>query len=447
MTTKFDSGECIASEKSSISRDGIAEDSLKIDSLPPVENDDSVKEMISAKKQVKVSPFTSASEKDGEIVHSDPVEVSSSETSLEETEAMDVECPGVVSVPETGSTFLEENKVGEELQHIKEVSEISTVGDQFGNDVPKIGDVVETNGCVVSISDMKESLNSDKKGQDSDVHIKEVSEISTVGDQFGDDLLNIGDVVGTDGCVVSTSDKKESLNSDKNGQDSDAQMLLEAEKRRLLAEIEGGTIFKKKDDLDTLARASDVHKIEKNGKGSKDQHEKVERVRVKDNAFVGRSVNIDLVDDTALFDVVPFYKKGKDHPKRPGTDKDAPRKYKKVAGEKPIEKGNASSNVERNASTKVSDFRNRGGMNGEKLRIMYSRNQMESMRYAHIANQKKLWSDMYARLLPELVAEYEGLVCLKNHKNSKSNPRESGISILGPVSAVPRRTRVNIFVH
>ncbi|EOA28928.1 hypothetical protein CARUB_v10025175mg, partial [Capsella rubella] len=421
MTTKFDSGECIASEKSSISRDGIAEDSLKIDSLPPVENDDSVKEMISAKKQVKVSPFTSASEKDGEIVHSDPVEVSSSETSLEETEAMDVECPGVVSVPETGSTFLEENKVGEELQHIKEVSEISTVGDQFGNDVPKIGDVVETNGCVVSISDMKESLNSDKKGQDSDVHIKEVSEISTVGDQFGDDLLNIGDVVGTDGCVVSTSDKKESLNSDKNGQDSDAQMLLEAEKRRLLAEIEGGTIFKKKDDLDTLARASDVHKIEKNGKGSKDQHEKVERVRVKDNAFVGRSVNIDLVDDTALFDVVPFYKKGKDHPKRPGTDKDAPRKYKKVAGEKPIEKGNASSNVERNASTKVSDFRNRGGMNGEKLRIMYSRNQMESMRYAHIANQKKLWSDMYARLLPELVAEYEG-----------------------PVSAVPRRTQDSV---
>ncbi|XP_019100582.1 PREDICTED: uncharacterized protein LOC104782760 isoform X2 [Camelina sativa] len=379
MTT-IDSGECIGSEKTSITRDESAEDSLKIDSLPLVKNEDSVEEMISPKKQVKSSPFTSLSEKDGEIIHSDSIEVSFSETSLEVTEAMDVECPGV---DETGSTFLEENKVGEELKQSKEVSEISTKSDQFGDDVRKIEDVVETDGCVVSISDVKESLNFEKK---------------------------------------------------KKGQDSDVQMLLEAEKRRSLAEIEGGTIFNKKVDVDTLARASEIHKIEKNGKGSKEKHEKVERVRVKDNAFVGRSVNIDLVDDTALFDVVPFYKKGKDHPKRPGTDKDAPRKHKKVAGEKPIEKGNASS--------KVSDFLNRGDLNGKQSRIMYSRKQMESMRYAHIADQKKLWSDMYARLLPELVTEYEGLVYLKNYKSSKS-----GISILGPVSAVPRRNRVNIFVH
>ncbi|XP_010506079.1 PREDICTED: uncharacterized protein LOC104782760 isoform X1 [Camelina sativa] len=363
MTT-IDSGECIGSEKTSITRDESAEDSLKIDSLPLVKNEDSVEEMISPKKQVKSSPFTSLSEKDGEIIHSDSIEVSFSETSLEVTEAMDVECPGV---DETGSTFLEENKVGEELKQSKEVSEISTKSDQFGDDVRKIEDVVETDGCVVSISDVKESLNFEKK---------------------------------------------------KKGQDSDVQMLLEAEKRRSLAEIEGGTIFNKKVDVDTLARASEIHKIEKNGKGSKEKHEKVERVRVKDNAFVGRSVNIDLVDDTALFDVVPFYKKGKDHPKRPGTDKDAPRKHKKVAGEKPIEKGNASS--------KVSDFLNRGDLNGKQSRIMYSRKQMESMRYAHIADQKKLWSDMYARLLPELVTEYEGLVYLKNYKSSKS-----GISILG----------------
>ncbi|XP_010517776.1 PREDICTED: uncharacterized protein LOC104793175 [Camelina sativa] len=374
MTT-IDSGECIGSEKTSVTRDESAEDSLKIDSLPLVKNEDSVEEMISPKKQVKSSPFTSLSEKDGEIIHSDSIEVSFSETSLEVTEAMDVDCPGVVvsGGDETGSTFLEENKVGEELKQSKEVSEISTKGAQFGDDVRKIEDVVETDGCVVAISDVKESSNSEKKK--------------------------------------------------KKGQDSDVQMLLEAEKRRLLAEIEGGTIFNNKVDVDTLARASEVPKIEKNGKGSKEKHEKVERVRVKDNAFVGRSVNIDLVDDTALFDVVPFYKKGKDHPKRPGTDKDAPRKHKKVAGEKPIEKGNAS--------TKVSDFLNRGDLNGKQSRIMYSRKQMESMRYAHIADQKKLWSDMYARLLPELLTEYEGLVYLKNYKSSKSNPRESGISILG----------------
>ncbi|KAL1187989.1 hypothetical protein V5N11_007532 [Cardamine amara subsp. amara] len=420
MTTRSDSGECTAKEITLISREEFPEDSLKIVSLPPVGNDDSVEEMISPKKQVKSSPFTSVSEKDGEIIHSDSVEGYFSETNslvFKETEAMNVECPGVIAVLETGSTVLEENKV----DAIKEISEIPKEGDQFGDDVPKIVEVVETDGCVVSISEIQ--------GFDQE----------------------------------SFFPMKESLNSEKKEHDSDVQRFLEAEKRRLLAEIEVGTIFKKKDDVDSLTRASDFHKIEKNGNGSKEkQHEKMGRVRVKDNAFVGRSMKIELVDDIALLDVLSYYKKGKDHPpKRLGishTDKDAPRKHKKIGGEKPIDgRGNASNvvernastkvSVERNASTKVSELGNHGETNGKQLRIMYSRNQMESMRYGHIANQKKLWSDMYTRLLPELVTEYEGLVSLKSQKTSKSNPRESDISILGPVSAVPRRNRVNVFVH
>ncbi|CAH2058353.1 unnamed protein product [Thlaspi arvense] len=398
MTTRSDSDECLGqeaqvSEKPSISRDNFAEDSLKIVSLPPVEND-SVGE-ISPKKQVKSSPFASVSEKDGETMHSDSVEVSFSETSSvfsKEPEAMDSDCPGVSSISETGSAFLEDERVGEELKQIKEtfaanISEISTEGDQFGDDVHKMEEVAETDGSVVCISK-------------------------------------------TQGFVPNV---KESLNSEKKVHDSDVQRLLEAEKRRLLAEIETGTIFMKKDDMDTLARASE---IEKNGNGSKEQPEKVERVIVKDNAFVGRSVNIDVVDDTALLNVVPCYKKGKDHPKRPGTahnDKDAPRKHKKV-GEKAIGgkqyKGNASNVVEGNASTKLSET------SGKQLRIMYSIKQMKSMRYAHIANQKKLWSEMYARLLPELVTEYEGLVSLKNQKTSKS----SGIGILGTKEGIDELT-------
>ncbi|KAF3505794.1 hypothetical protein F2Q69_00002129 [Brassica cretica] len=66
--------------------------------------------------------------------------------------------------------------------------------------------------------------------------------------------------------------------------------------------------------------ASYFHKIETNGNGSKDQRQKVERERLKDNAFVGGSVKIDLIDDTALLNVVPFCKKKvEDRPKRPGT--------------------------------------------------------------------------------------------------------------------------------
>ncbi|VVB03126.1 unnamed protein product [Arabis nemorensis] len=352
MTARSDSGESI-SEATSISMEEFVENSPKIVSFPPLETD--FAEEMTPEKQVKSSPFASVSEKDGEIIQSDSVQASFSETSSllsKEPEAMNVDSPQALSLPETGSTFLEEP-----------CSEISKEGDQFGED---------------------------------------------------DDMRKIEEVVGS---VVSISEtlgfEQESLISEKKEQDCDAQRLLEAEKRRLLAEIEVGSIFKKMVDVD-----------------SKEHHETKERVRVKDNAFVGRSMKIELVDDTALLNVVPFYKKGKDHhPKRPGTshaDKDAPRKHKKV-GEKPV----GEKKDKGNASTKVSEFQNRGDTNGKQLRIMYSRKQMESMRFAHVANQKKLWSDMYAKLLPELVSEYEGLVSLKNQKTSKANQRESGIGILG----------------
>ncbi|KAF8045809.1 hypothetical protein N665_4383s0002 [Sinapis alba] len=309
MTTRSDSDDCLvqdpltSSEKASMSREDFAQDSLlKVVSLSPLEND-SVVDIIS-KDQVKSSPFASVTEKDGETIGE------------KEAQAMDVDCPGVLSISEASSSFLEDDK------------ETSAAQD----DVHKM----ETDGSVVCISE--------KKGQE----------------------------------------------------DFDVQRLLEAEKRRLLAEIETGTIFRKKEDAETL---------EKNG----NEHQKVERVRVKDNAFVGRSVKIDVVDDTALLNVVPFCKKGKDHPKRSGTaqgDKDAPRKHKKTGGKQHVE------------------------TSGDQLRIMYSLNQMKSMRYANMANQRKLWSDMYARLLPELVTEYEGLVSMKNQRTSKSNMKESGIGIL-----------------
>ncbi|KAG2245177.1 hypothetical protein Bca52824_092980 [Brassica carinata] len=312
MTTRSDSDDCLVQdpltspEKASMSREDFAQDSLKVVSLPPTLENDSVVE-ISSENQVKSSPFASVTEKDGETIHE------------KEAQAMDVDCPGVDSVSEASSSFLEEGKVGEEL--------------------------METDASVVCISGQEES---------------------------------------------------------------DVQRLLEAEKRRLLAEIETGTIFRKKEeDAETL--------LEKNGNGSKEQ--KVERVRVKDNAFVGRSVKIDVVDDTALLNVVPFCcKKGKDHhhPKRSGAahsdDKEAPRKHKKTGGGK-------QQHVETSGVDQL-------------LRLMYSVNQMKSMRYANMGNQRKLWSDMYARLLPELVSEYEGLVSLKNQKSSKSNMRESGIGIL-----------------
>ncbi|KAJ4904110.1 hypothetical protein Rs2_18061 [Raphanus sativus] len=291
-TTRSDSDERLAKDPQT-SRNGFSQDSLKVVSLPPLEKKkDSVGEMMSSKKEVKPPPLASVLEEDEETIRSDSAE----EASLsKEPEAMDVDCHGVFSVPETTtSPLLQDDGIGEELQRFKETS------------------------------------------------AAKVSEAGSV--------------------------------------EADASV----EKRRLL----------RKNDVDTKEQ----------------QHQKMERVRVKDNAFVGRSVNIDLVDDTALLNVVPFCTKKvvKDH-----HPKDAPRKHKKHNGGKQQQqqdKGNASTS-------------------GNELRIVYSINQMKSMRYAHPANQKKLWSDVYARLLPELVNEYEGLVGLKNQKTAKSNMRESVIGI------------------
>ncbi|CAD5315535.1 unnamed protein product [Arabidopsis thaliana] len=166
---------------------------------------------------------------------------------------------------------------------------------------------------------------------------------------------------------------EESLNFEEKEQESEAQRLLEAEKRRLLAEIELGLIFRKSVDVDTLP------KIEETMDNDVDK--------------------IELVDHTALVDVVH-------HPKRPGTaqnEKDTPRKLKKIGDKRNVIEGSGVEN------------------NGKQFRRLYTRKQLESMRFAHIVNQKNLWSEMYSRILPEVVTEYESLVYVKNYKSSKSN--------------------------
>lgn len=200
-------------------------------------------------------------------------------------------------------------------------------------------------------------------------------------EQFGDDDVHkIEEVVDdTDGALQE--------------QESEVQRLLEAEKRRLLAEIELGSIFRKRVDVDTLPKIEET----------------------MDSYVDKRSVKI---DDTALVDVVT-------HPKRPGSaqnDKDAPRKHKKLGEKKPIDKINTFEVVEGSGSAKVCDFHNGGGENnGKQFRRVYTRKQLESMRFAHTVNQKILWSEMYARILPEVLTEYESLVYVKNYKSSKSN--------------------------
>lgn len=229
----------------------------------------------------------------------------------------------------------------------------------------------------------------DKKDCEKLQQIKESSFSKEIEKSGDDDVNKLGEVEQE--CIMPNG--KESVNFEEKEQESEVQRLLEAEKRRLLAEIELGSIFKKRVDVDMLPKIEET----------------------MDNVVDKRSMKIELIDDTALVDVVTFYDKGNDHhPKRPGSaqnEKDAPRKHKKIGLKV----------VEGSESAKVSEFHNPGGENnGKQFRRLYSRKQLESMRFAHIVNQKNLWSEMYARLLPEVVTEYETLVCLKNHKTSKT---------------------------
>ncbi|XP_010550504.1 PREDICTED: uncharacterized protein LOC104821356 [Tarenaya hassleriana] len=380
-----------------------AEESSRIVPFAP-SNEESILEK-GLGKEVNFSFLAPSPEKDRETIYSaDTRDVSSSgkgsefltETEISATEeaTMVEACSVNVSVPEmVGSEVLESENSGVDVRKTK-----------------------ETDAPLISIS-------------------KPSSGFSVENENFYD---KTGLINGVDVAFDGHNREEESSNLDEKGKETEVQRLLEAEKKRLLAEIEVGTIFGPKANAETVTSDSSFFK---SGDDCQEVQETVEKMVLNDPSSDGRSLKVEVIDDTAMVDVVPIYKRGSDHSKRLEASRADTKNTEEITvnrkqGKGTRGKGKGKGNAAKK-SAQVSEICDIVEKNRNPSKMMYSRKQLEAMRFAKIADQRKLWSDIYTGLAPEVVTEYESLASFKNQKNSKPNrdrarpfPRNRDMSIL-----------------
>ncbi|XVE84590.1 hypothetical protein DITRI_Ditri17bG0024800 [Diplodiscus trichospermus] len=195
------------------------------------------------------------------------------------------------------------------------------------------------------------------------------------------------------------------------GKALESENLLEAEKKRLLGELEVGKIFGAKTcggNAPGLATNSSKIDYDSNNGGTKGL-----------DLPVRGSLSIEVIDDTALIGSFPLSKTGN------GSVKNA-RKEKEEIDSK---KGKRSRRKGKNAkkalgettrhteSTEIVEVQNGWKESNSQSKIMYSRKQLESLRYAKVVEQRKLWRDVYNGLGTDVIKEYEALGSWKKQKN------------------------------
>ncbi|KAL9431690.1 hypothetical protein AB3S75_026815 [Citrus x aurantiifolia] len=190
---------------------------------------------------------------------------------------------------------------------------------------------------------------------------------------------------------------------------TECETLLEVEKNRLLAQLnELGAVFEgNKTHVDNVLNDGDT----------------VDGIKVMDGD-VGRPVKIQVIDDTALIESVRVPRIGngclKDRGIIAGTAKMLQRNEKKqqVDGKKAKRsrrKGKDMKMVSVSARL-VQDEKDSGLNNRKGAKIMYSREEMEAVKFFNIVQQRKLWRDVYTGLGPTVMKEYDNLVSSKHQK-------------------------------
>ncbi|KAF5749299.1 hypothetical protein HS088_TW04G01265 [Tripterygium wilfordii] len=230
-----------------------------------------------------------------------------------------------------------------------------------------------------------------------------------------------GDNVG--GCATSSlahlAEEEELLV----GTGAESGGILEAKKRQLLAELKGGLIFENRNNVNNVT-------------GS-------ENTSVKNDVYKaidGTAVCSIKIDGTALIEAVQIPKSGngngknverngKKNEKQDGASK-KPRRTRKKA--KDVKMGSDMSVRQRNMTQFVVPQKDGNG-----IKIMYSREEMEALRFANIMEQHLVWRDIYTGFAPDLVKEYDELARMKHPKNIHSN--------FNPDRHFGRKTEVPVF--
>ncbi|XP_030499587.2 uncharacterized protein LOC115714961 [Cannabis sativa] len=185
-----------------------------------------------------------------------------------------------------------------------------------------------------------------------------------------------------------------------------------------------------------------------------------DEVKVVDNKFLGNdnelgsrlkmingdprcSLEIQVVDETALIGPMSVPKLGRK------TESVAPSKSSKGLVNKNRKIDFLEKKVARGSPSRTKGRKNVVVKKGERSKSMYSRAEMEALRFVNIVEQRKMWKDVHTGLGPIVRKEYDYLVSSKNQKNFQFNfgNNDEPTSVLGAVGGRGRSNYMNVFVH
>ncbi|XP_021679554.2 uncharacterized protein LOC110664253 isoform X2 [Hevea brasiliensis] len=331
-----------------------------------------------------------------------------------------------------GSSIIEENKgmlgcVGEDKVIPSDLVSWSFGCEGNSEDIARPVEmgvqVQETKNCIVGSVFGGEKSQGEIEGTINDVKTEKEEQLDSAKSEVGylgaeefdkHGASDTGDLNGIEvemGSVI--VEKKEHFVKEK----TEAQTLLEAKKKQLLAKLDAGSIFEDKIHMEKVSAFDITAGILGGLKGIDES--------------VRPSLKVEVIDDIALIETVPVPKTGnvglkiaernvKKNEKQEADRKKAKRPRRKGKdGKKILETSNEQNKmiqVRKAISIKNGEAQNGGQKNGDQIR-KYSREEMEALRFVNIVDQRKLWRAIHTGLGDAVVKEYNDLAGLKRQKN------------------------------
>ncbi|KAK4849429.1 hypothetical protein QYF36_024692 [Acer negundo] len=219
------------------------------------------------------------------------------------------------------------------------------------------------------------------------------------------------------------------------------QSLLDTDNSRMLTELGHGTIFVDKTIVGDVAGLATISQINEKWSGCEEVHkivqkdgEKIAGLHVIDES-VRSSPKIEVIDDTALIESVQVPETGNGCMKDIGIEGTAKKigwkeeEKKQESDEQKVKhsrrkakdtKRNLGTNERMKNMTPIMEDQDGGLKNGERSRKMYTRQEMEALRFVNIVEQRKLWRAIYTGLGLAVLNEYDELANSKQ-KNTLLN--------------------------
>ncbi|XP_050212436.1 uncharacterized protein LOC126664163 isoform X2 [Mercurialis annua] len=244
------------------------------------------------------------------------------------------------------------------------------------------------------------SVDFSKTAENLDVQLQETDNFVSVGEAGTEQVVNNGVI---EVCKTMEVGKDSVLEESK-------ETMLEAKKKQLLAKVEGGSLFKDKNRVDSSLGFENTVGILGGLKGIDES--------------VKRSLKVQVIDDTALIGTVPVMKSCnvcvknaegnvKTNEKQEADGKKGNRQRRKRKG---VKKG-LMVNDEQTKMTHVGNDYSGGQNNGGQVK-KFSREEMEALRFVNIVQQRQFWKDIYTGLGDAVVKEYDGLASSRHHQNN-----------------------------